>query len=92
MNITSEYLDISVLDEGFNLSRLWDFRENLGLARLQVEELKMEALKNGEIVRATKYGRDLHYIVRNLERVELVMTEKENDIFFFTKYGDVCLS
>ncbi len=92
MNITKEYLDVEVLDEGFSLSSLWQFRENLGLARDQVEELQADALRNGEVVKATNYGRELHFIVRNLETVETVMMEKENDIFMFTQYGDVCLN
>jgi len=92
MNVSKEYLEMDVLDEGFSLSSLWQFRENLGLARNQIEELQMEALSNGEVVKATKYGRELHFIVRNLETVEKVMVEKENDIFMFTKYGDACLN
>jgi hypothetical protein len=92
MNVSKEYLEMDVLDEGFSLSSLWQFRENLGLARNQIEELQMEALSNGEVVKATKYGRELHFIVRNLETVEKVMVEKENHIFMFTKYGDACLN
>jgi hypothetical protein len=92
MNITNEYLDMKVLDEGFTLSALWQFRENLALAKSQVEDIKMDALRDGEIVKATRYGRELHFIVRNLETVEAVMVEKENDIFFFTEYGDACLN
>lgn len=92
MNISKEYLDVQTLEEGFNLSTLWQFRENLGLARNQAEELQIEALSNGQVVKATNYGRELHFIVRNLETVEAVMMEKEYDIFMFTKYGDACLN
>ena len=92
MNVSKEYLEMDVLDEGFSLSTLWQFRENLGLARNQVLELQTEALVNCQMVKATNYGRELHFIVRNLETVEAVMIEKENDIFMFTQYGDVCLN
>ncbi len=92
MDIFKEYIDPTALLDSFNLSRLWKFREDLAQARLQAEEIKLEAIREGNMIEATKFGRDLHFIGRNLETIEMVMMEKELDIFMYTEYGDSCLN
>ena len=59
MIINKEYVDIATLDERFTLSGLWQFREKIGLAKAQLEDIRFEALKKGrQLIAPLPYGVD----------------------------------
>lgn len=92
MLVNREYLDINVLDEGFTLSRLWLFREDMSKAKYELEELRDLAVKFGDTAKVVDYEKQLQFIIRNLDSVEYVMEQKETEIFLYTQYGDACLN
>lgn len=92
MRVDKQLMDITVLDEGFGLSHLWEMRENLLELQAGLREQKETAIYLGRLSMAAKHEEQLYYVNGNLEIVEQVMSHKELDILVLTEYGEVCLN
>lgn len=91
-SFSEELADVTVLDEGFNLSQLWTLREDLNSIIEDLEELKRLAISirdKDELVDAEK---KLFFLYRNVNIVEEAMMNKENEIFEFLVCQEFCLN
>ncbi len=80
MLVDEEVLDITILDEGFSLSALWLFRDEIREYRQHLIDCKEDTPKK------------LIMIDYNIEMVECVMIGRELDVFVTTEYGDFSLN
>ena len=92
MDVAKEYLDPTILNEGYTLSHLWSLREKLFRICENTERGHLLSIKLGKVIDATNFGKDLHFIRRNIELIEYVMEEKQFEIFEYTEYGDIGLN
>jgi hypothetical protein len=87
-----EIADVTVLNEGFNLSRLWYLREDINSIIEDLEEIKrlsILARDNKELVATEK---KLYFLNRNVSIIEEAMVMKENEIFEFLICNEFCLN
>lgn len=92
MNVNKDLMDITILNEGFELSQLWSLRETILKIKHGLDVLKTKALSRSQIDEARKLESELFYVNRNIEIVETVMAGKELDIFQVTEFSDICLN
>ena len=90
--IDKELMDIGVLGEGFTLSGLWLFREDLVYIKTNLEEHKEQAIYLQMLRNAVEIEKQLYFVNRNIELVESVMMTKELDVFVFTDYDEISLN
>lgn len=91
-SFSEELADVTVLDEGFNLSQLWSLREDLNSIIEDLEEVKRLAITirdKQELIYAEK---KLFFLYRNVNIVEEAMMNKENEIFEFLVCQEFCLN
>ncbi len=92
MNVNKDLMDITILNEGFELSQLWALREAILKIKHGLDGLKTKALSRSQLDEARKLESELFYVNRNIEIVETVMVGKEIDIFQVTEFSDICLN
>lgn len=91
-NIDEEFIDASILHEGFNLSTLYAFQDDLIDLKNTLEQLRDAAIEMRDKKEAVDAERKLYYLNGNIEVVRSVIETKEMDIFQFSRYGDICLN
>jgi len=92
MKIDTELLDVTVLLEGFNLSKLWAFYEEINFLKTELDRLKQQAILLGKHKDLIDIETQLYFVNRNTHLIEEIMEIKELDIFSVTEYGDICLN
>ena len=80
------------LHDGFTLSTLWGFREELVKFRQDLESIQQSAMNLYDFEKASNIENQLRFVEQNIDRIELTMILKENDIFLFTGFGEMCLN
>jgi hypothetical protein len=91
-NYLSEIIDGEILNKNLNLSNLWALRETLKEIVVDLEEIKDLSIMICDKKELLSTEKKLYYLNRNIDIVENIMVEKENQIFEFVLYDEICLN
>ena len=92
MRFDRQLLDPDYLQYGYPLSALWGLRERLVTFRDSLAVIQEKAMTLFDIKKTIDIQRQLSYVNQNIDRVELTMIDKENEIFVVTGMAEICLN
>ena len=87
-----ELADVTVLNEGFNLSQLWFLREDMNRIIEDLEEVKRLSILVQDKKELISTEKKLFFLNRNVALIEEAMIIKENEIFEFLICNEFCLN
>jgi hypothetical protein len=87
-----ELADVTILNEGFNLSRLWYLREDINSIIEDLEEIKRLSILARDKKELVATEKKLYFLNRNVSIIEEAMVIKENEIFEFLICDEFCLN
>ena len=90
MKVDEQFIDSTILEEGFNLTKLYCFYDDMLSLRNTLEELRDTAIEMLLKKDAVDAERKLYYLNGNIEIVLSVINMKEMTIFEFTEFGELC--
>lgn len=90
MKVDEQFIDSTILEEGFNLTKLYCFYDDMLSLRNTLEELRDTAIEMLLKKDAVDAERKLYYLNGNIEIVLSVISMKEMTIFEFTEFGELC--
>ena len=90
MKVDEQFIDSTILEEGFNLSTLYCFYDDMLNLKSTLEELRDTAIDMRLKKDAVDAERKLYYLTGNIEIVLGVISMKEMTIFEFTEFGELC--
>ena len=87
-----ELADVTVLNEGINLSQLWFLREDMNSIIEDLEEVKRLSILVQDKKELISTEKKLFFLNRNVALIEEAMITKENEIFEFLICNEFCLN